>query len=321
MRTPAGFFLQSMKFTKPPLSIDEQIDLLVRRGMAVPDRSRAERYLRHINYYRLRIYWIPFEKPSEGNDHLFNDGVTFDDVLYLYVFDRKLRLLILEAVERFEISFRSRIVNHLATTYGSDAYHMREVFRHPPKYSECLAKLEKSLVDSRETFIAHYRETYSEPSFPPIWSAFEILTFGELALWFEHIGSRQDRKKIAEAYALDEKVLNSFAHHLSHVRNICAHHGRLWNKHLTIVMKQPSHPSTLSESMNMDDDARAKIYNTLTVLAHLMRIISPSTTWPDRIAALIKGFERVNLHDMGFPRNWKDTPIWFPEPSPQDRLP
>ena len=96
-----------MKYTKPPLSINDQIDLLSNRGMKIPDPQRAIRYLSHISYFRLRGYWIPFETPDKGKDHRFKDGTTFDGVLNLYVFDRKFRLLMLEAIERVEISFRA----------------------------------------------------------------------------------------------------------------------------------------------------------------------------------------------------------------------
>jgi len=108
-----------MKYTKPPLRIEDQINLLVKRGMVIPDPQRAARYLSHISYFRLRGYWIPFENDDKGKDHHFKDGTTFDNVLNLYLFDRKFRLLILEAIERVEISFRAHFANELGVAYGS----------------------------------------------------------------------------------------------------------------------------------------------------------------------------------------------------------
>jgi abortive infection bacteriophage resistance protein len=88
-----------VKFAKPALSIADQIALLRRRGMAVPDAAKAGHYLRHVSYYRLRAYWLPFEQPAETDgDHLFEDGTDFDHVLSLYVFDRHLRLLVMDAI-------------------------------------------------------------------------------------------------------------------------------------------------------------------------------------------------------------------------------
>jgi len=91
-----------VKYDKPPLTIHQQIDLLVSRGMVIPDRERAVRYLTHINYYRLRAYWLPFEKAGEAGNHSLRAGTQFDHALTLYIFDRKFRLLVLEAIERVE---------------------------------------------------------------------------------------------------------------------------------------------------------------------------------------------------------------------------
>lgn len=97
-----------MRFAKPPASIDQQIDLLVQRGMDVPDRQRAAHYLRHLNYYRLRGYWLPFESGiADNGDHRFQAGTMFEHVLERYVFDRELRLLVMDAIERIEVSVRT----------------------------------------------------------------------------------------------------------------------------------------------------------------------------------------------------------------------
>lgn len=114
MRTPAGYFLWGLvvKYTKPPLSFENQIALLESRGMAIPDHDRALRYLSHINYYRLRAYWLPFET-NTGTGHSFRPGTTFDSALTLYVFDRKFCLLVLEAIERVEVSFRTHFAYEL----------------------------------------------------------------------------------------------------------------------------------------------------------------------------------------------------------------
>jgi len=116
MRTPAGFFFVSQKvyqveFSKPPLDIPAQIKLLKSRGMTFADEDRAIRVLSHVNYYRLRAYWLPFEKTGQTqtaeNNHSLQDGTEFDDIYSLYVFDRRLRVLLLKAIERVEIALRT----------------------------------------------------------------------------------------------------------------------------------------------------------------------------------------------------------------------
>ena len=112
-----------MKFTKPPLSIDQQISLLQQRGMAIPNLVRATHYLKHINYYRLRAYWLPFEQPAPvTGDHMFVAGTEFDHALALYVFDRELRLRVMDAIERIEVSVRANWAHHMAMKHGSHGY-------------------------------------------------------------------------------------------------------------------------------------------------------------------------------------------------------
>ena len=94
-----------MHYTKPPFSIEQQIELLRSRGLLIPDGDRVARYLSHISYYRLRGYWIPFEQPGTGPKHCFRQGTTFDQVLDLYIFDRKFRLLVLEAMKMNNVIF------------------------------------------------------------------------------------------------------------------------------------------------------------------------------------------------------------------------
>jgi len=297
-----------VEYVKPPLSIDQQIDLLISRGMSIPDRDRANRYLSHISYYRLRIYWALFETGSDTDDHRFKAGTSFDNALNLYLFDRKFRLLILEAIERFEISLRTQIVNHLATTYGSHAYTYKTVFR--KGYDDCFAATTAELNNSWETWIEHYKGKYTEPEFPPIWSTFEILSFGQLVKWYQIIKARKDRNVIAHTYGLDSKVLGSFLTCLNHIRNIAAHHGRLWNRNLTFQITIPKEPEELCAYFNPDSSTRLKIYNPLALLAHLLSAISPRTSWPSRMAKLVASLKSAACAEMGFPDGWDSLTLW-----------
>jgi len=87
-----------VRFDKPAFTFEDQLDRLIERGMVVDDRAQALRYLEHLNYYRIGAYWLPFE--ADHGTHQFRDGTRFEDVLNLYVFDRALRLLVMDAIER-----------------------------------------------------------------------------------------------------------------------------------------------------------------------------------------------------------------------------
>jgi len=165
MRTTVGYLYGglAMKFTKPPLNVKQQIALLQSRGMTIEDPARASRYLAHINYYRLRSYWLPFEDQADGKEHHFKPGTSFNDILTLYLFDRKFRLLVMEAIERLEISFRTRFAYELSTQYGSHAYLDASLFRRIDRHRQCVENLKNEIDRSQETFIVHYRTIYDEP--------------------------------------------------------------------------------------------------------------------------------------------------------------
>jgi abortive infection bacteriophage resistance protein len=319
MRTLAGFFLArlkgwggSMEFCKPPLKVSDQIALLKKRGMSIADEARATRVLQNINYYRLRAYWLPFEAPEDqrlvADEHQFKPGTDFDKVVSAYVFDRKLRVLLLEAIERVEIAIRTHWAQILAESYGAHAYLDPGLFSNTRSYDACLSSLDEELERSKETFVQHYKSKYTKPSRPPIWAICELLTLGQLSKWLGNIKRRQDRQAIAARLGLDEVVICAFAHHLTHVRNLCAHHSRVWNRKLTFTMTLPRRPSTLASQFNPAEDRR--IYNTLVMLVWCIKIISPETTWPTRVKTLLSACTPVEQKAMGAHADWATRAPW-----------
>lgn len=296
-----------MEYRKPPLTLDEQLHLLTSRGLDIPDTERALRYLSHISYFRFSGYWIPFEQTDTNGEHRFLPNTTFDNVLDLYIFDRKFRLLMLEAIERVEVSFRAHFANELGVKHGSHFYLDSSYFNRKDLHKNFLTSLENEIRRSTETFISHYCRTYDTPPLPPIWAISEIMSFGQLSKCFRNLKTRKDRRSIANHYQIDESILRSFMHHLTHIRNIVAHHGRLWNRKLTITMTLPNHPSSLANMLN--PAAERKIGNTVIVLGWLLKQISPGTTWPLRIYDLIESFP-IAPTAMGFDENYKDITLF-----------
>ena len=125
-----------------------------KRGLLIPDEQRALRYLDFISYYRLSAYSIPFQISAS---HQFRTNTSFDDILDLYIFDRELRLLIMDAIERIEVAVRAQICNVISLakikiTIHSDAFwyldgkHFLRKFPH----FRFLANLEKQLLEEKE---------------------------------------------------------------------------------------------------------------------------------------------------------------------------
>jgi len=296
-----------MKFPKQPLSIDDQLSLLEDRGLQIIDRNTAKHYLQHLNYYRLAAYCLPFEVNHET--HQYTSDTTFDQVLNLYIFDRELRLLVLDAIERIEVSIRTNFAYTLSHKYGPHEYLNARLFKTKWPHARYVKQLENDIRKSREVFIRHLIQKYDEP-LPPLWATVEIMTFGQLSSWYANISSGSDRNSIANVYNMDEINLTSFLHHLSTVRNVCAHHSRLWNREFTFTFKLPrKKPIRLLPSLNLTPDAKKNIYNTLLMLEYLMEIISPGTHWKKRLTQLIDK-HGIDVGNMGFPVDWCELEIW-----------
>lgn len=291
-------------FTKPAISHAEQVLQLQKRGMVVPDPSCAEFYLQHLNYYRLGAYWLPFE--ADHATHRFRPGTQFADVLNLYVFDRELRLLVLDAIERFEVSARSQWAYHMAHDHHPHAHLNPDIARKHHHWQGNLDKLTKEVSRSDEAFIKHLTQTYQE-ALPPVWAVCEVMSLGLLSRWYGNLKTGATRRNIARVYALDDGVFESLLHHLTFIRNTCAHHSRLWNREFTITPALPrSKPAHLVAEFV---PGSRKLYNTLVVLLHLMDTIAPQHHWRKRLKDLITN-HCISVSSMDFPPDWASRAIW-----------
>ena len=303
-----------MEFNKTPLTLGEQIELLKLKGISFEDDAFARRVLTHVNYHRLQAYCFPFEIVGRENigksSHSLISSKSFKNVFKLYTFDRSLRLLLLEAIEIIEIALRAHFVQVLVEKYGSHAYLKPDIFYRQDIHANCIASLDKQLLRTNEALVNNYRAAYKKPPYPPIWVAIELLTLGGLSRWLENNKKRQDRQAVAQKLNLDEVVARSFSHHLTHVRNICAHHGRIWNRKFTLTMRLPSNPVSLSSQFNKNSFDQRKVFNTLVILCWCVKTIDPETTWPARLKALLKTRSENELELIGAVYGWADFDLF-----------
>jgi len=290
-------------FKKPATTPEEQIKLLQERGMVVDDEFVACWHLQHINYYRLGAYWLPFEK--NPITHEFQLGANFATVLRLYNFDRELRLLLLEALERIEISIRTQWTSHIARNHGSHAYLEQNLAANVQLYEQNFENIKKDVDRSDEIFIRHSKSKYKEP-LPAIWIVSEVISFGLLSKLYSNLKPMPTRRRIAETYLIDDKVLASWLHHLTYIRNLCAHHSRLWNREFTNIPKQPKNKPQILASEFIHNSR--KLYNTLIILLHCMDIIDPKHQWRTKLKILLN--KDIPLSVMDFPLDWQSRNIW-----------
>lgn len=281
-------------YKKPFLNIEEQILKLKNRGMLFNDEEKAKDSLQHINYYRLSGYWLIYEKNHKT--HEFQKDTYFENIVNTYIFDRELRILFLEAIERIEVSIRTKFAYELSHTYGSHFHLNPTIFHCPIKYAQTIVKLKGEVNRSRETCVVHFKNNYKE-SLPPIWSSVELMTLGQTSNWIDNIKLRKDKQQIAKFYNLDEKVFSSFLHHLTIIRNISAHHSRLWNKRFTLGFILPKLPIELNSKINTNK--MKYLYNSMIMIDHILNIIEVDNNWFQRVDEKIKKYN-IDKERMGF---------------------
>ena len=295
-----------MSYNKPPKTYLGQLEILKDRGLTVPNEKFALHCLEHHNYYRLSAY--RFTLTEIGNPDKFLPGTTFEELWNLYCFDRQLRLLVMEAVKRLEISVRSHWCYVLGHAYGAQAYEDPTVFYDPRRHTGALAKLDEEIGRSHEDFVSHFQEKYGI-SRPPVWAACEIMSFGLLSRFYENIKRDKYRKTISSIYGFSPDMLKSLLEHSVYIRNLCAHHSRLWNRRFTITVSLPQkHPANLVASLNPPEDRL--IYNTLAIMAYIVDIVEPENHWAHRLMALLRSQKLPVTQHMGFPDDWATRPIW-----------
>jgi abortive infection bacteriophage resistance protein len=227
------------EFKKPALTVEEHIDLLRQRGLDVADTDKAIRYLRTIGYYRLSAYSLPFHSEKDQ----FAEGTSFDDVLSLYIFDRKLRLLVMDGIERIEVAVRSAMSDQLCSKYNPhwflvdgvfiDEFYEKRASGGRSDYTSFINKVSnhtgRTNPKNRNTSCKHYYDTYSKPPYPPSWMIVEVLPMGTWSKVYENLESGKVKQKIAKTFRFKTNDFGGWLHSLTLIRNRCAHHSRFWN--------------------------------------------------------------------------------------------
>ena len=297
-----------MHYLKPPIDIAAQIALLKSRGLTFADEAKAAHYLSNISYYRLRAYTYPFQN-NLSPGHPFVRVISFEQIIELYVFDRHLRFLIFDAIEKIEIALRTKIIYHFALNHGSHWHENIQLYKDSTRFIRDINKLYEEIDRSTETFIKHYKTNYTLPKNPPAWMSLEVASMGLLSKLFENLKTGPEKKVISTAMGLGHpKILESWMHSIAHLRNICAHHGRIWNRRLTTIPQIPNvtqFPFLKNLSFHPN-----KIYGILSCITYILKIISPNNNFNSQLKNLINTCNLVESKEMGFPVDWEKEQLW-----------
>lgn len=287
-------------YHNPALTIVEQIQLLEKRGLVINDHLGTAHYLKTIGFYHLSHYFHPFLSAAQQ----FKEGICFSDVLDLYIFDRELRLLVSDALERIEVALKASVSNVMSLNAHPHWYMDKTLFLKQNHHELCIHEIQKQLAQSKEDFLLDYYERYDAPHLPPSWLVMECITFGVVSKIYANIKDRKVRKEIADHFGVFSEILKSWMKNLTYIRNICAHHGRLWNRHCIIA------PAGIDLTNRTHFQNKQPFYLAAFVIDTLNTKIAPHSKWKNRLHSLFEEHPHIDFMRMGFFEDWRNDPFF-----------
>jgi abortive infection bacteriophage resistance protein len=305
-------------YDKPPLSIAEQVQKLLSRGLE-GDPVKIERILSSINYYRLSGYTYPFR--DHTNDH-FQPGTSIDLIWDLYTFDQQLRLLCFKAIETCEVFLRKQLSYYHSVTTNDPFAYVNVNATDTLKHGRFLDDIQRAytrqdhqgrrLVSSKDDFVIHFFNTYQGDHLP-LWMMVEVVSFGTLVTYYRYYLPQAERETLSNTFGITPSIFNTWLSAIQEVRNICAHHGRLWNRRirsepLIAPLTRHTRQPLWHFMAGMPED---RTFAMLCVLNHCIRSIDPSNTWRDEIRNLFASHPEARpTRMMGTPAGWESAMLW-----------
>lgn len=298
-------------FQKPATTIDWQIKKLQERGLVIDDENLAKGYLSNVSYYRLGEYW--YVMLSDKENHIFKDTANFSAVISMYEFDRQLRVLLFDVIERIEISLRTKMIYHLSHEFDAWWFQNFDIFNDSRALTKTLFGIEEEISRTKEkTIKEHFKKHKDDHRFPPSWKTLEQTSFGTLSKLYGNLKNDVKSKDIiAEEFgAVNHTYLPSWLQAITQIRNYCAHHSRLWNKNL------PGAPKLLSKPpYDWIEDVPKQhefqyLYIHLCIMKYLLNIIHPNNDFTIRLANLFSEYPTVDENALGMKPNWRNEPLW-----------
>lgn len=323
-----------MIYSKKALSFEDQADLLLKRGL-VANRDELIARLKVVNYYRLTGYLYPFRQRDAAGQLTDNfvPGTTLESIWRRYNFDRRLRVTLLDAIERIEVAVRTQVVFNFVRTHGAFG-HLDEKnlpgFKKRALWRRCwrnlsllvrlkglertehrlwLGKLNNEKRRASDAFVKHFEQNYGDQhNYLPLWMACELMTC-ETTLQLAYGVDRTLVKQVAANFGFPDEQLLSWTKAIFALRNSCAHHARIWNRVFGVK------PSVPGKRKNPDWHAQPGFANDrvglmLTVCHFWLGKVSSTTKWRARLFVLFDEYPEIPLADMGLPPDWRNHPLW-----------
>ncbi|MEQ0776603.1 Abi family protein [Paraburkholderia tropica] len=295
-------------YSKVALSAEETLHRLWDRGLQIDDRQSNLTTLRSVGHFRLLIYMRRFQNPVTRK---FWPRTRFSDVVELYDFDRRLRSITMDAVERIEVALRAALSNPLSIEFGSHWYSDRERFGDLRQYARVLDQIARECENKKGLALTHYYQTYAKPELPPIWLVCERLSLGALSRVFDALTIRDRKAAGRHAWPeIPDVLLGGWLQSLTDLRNACAHHARLWDMKMTVSPPaRPAGKALVHFAPEMTDPH--SFYSRAAMMKALLDPLGYGGEWRDALSRTLTGCCHVDARvHLGFPTGWETRPAW-----------
>ena len=334
------------KYAKPPLTIEEQIDLLRSRGMDISfeNEEQARFYLTRVGYYKLSGYWFAFQnkylKKNDPDPENFSVPISFNDIRNIYVFDAKLRNLFMEALCRCEVAIKAAFNNYTTLTFEEGAFwYLEEKYfsdwitvkkiknkqtgKREQKtelkctYKEWKRKLDEDLKNIHGCqFKNAYKAKYGDDDLP-FWMVLELESFGSLEKMYNLMNNPFHKRKIAEMLSVSSEHLENSLAVMRLTRNKCAHYNRLYNFVNGVIpadIKNKKFNPEFNYTFSDNREKAALLFPIFYILSYFLNNISGKTQWALKVKQLIDEYSKkcryISYEKMGFPLEWDKLPLF-----------
>ena len=205
------------------LTIDKLINNIKSKNINIKNENNVRNILETNNYYFIMGYKFAFK----NNDGTYKDNTSFEDIYSLYIFDKMLKLIVLDPILEIEQKLKTIYTNNYSYRYGfkvndildSNNYDLSNNY-----LNDTLSNLDKQLNDfgNKNKAVMFYRNNHS---FIPLWVYMKILSFGMIRDMF-YVSKNNDKdymkNKLTNERINSSEVANMLRL-LVRVRNICCH--------------------------------------------------------------------------------------------------
>jgi len=305
-----GHFFYILMPNKPSRSIDEQIALLKERGgMLFRDEAAAKPLLLNISYYRLKGYW--WDMQSDRVVHKFYPESYFEDVIDRYYFDRQLRVILFDVIELIEIGLRTRMIYFLAQTYGGLWYLNNAISENAYLHAQHFERLKDEFDRSKEIYAKDFKDKHPDCN-PDVWIILETASFGTLSKIYKNLKHQlPEKSQIANSLGLNLSTdLSGWLESLALIRNVIAHHSRIWSRNFVKFPNQIANPRGLWLQFPILPVQRKRAFLVMSSMLYLCNMIDPNNNIKKRILDLFNDNPQIPIYKLGFLNDWQNEPLW-----------